>query len=366
MADEVEEVVEEVEPVEEPVETPVEPEAADEPSGELPWYSELSELGFEGVDSEESARERAVAALRDLRAAQESLKSENENLRSYVGYGQQYLALQSDPEYREFLTRKNAPKSEPVVEPKAWWSPPVFNAELAKKYWKPRHNPETGQTTFGWSEDTPLELRSAAEQHSAYIEDWATRLQTEPDKALPPVVTQTFADALSGNDPRIVDALNAFLDRRLSDRDREREQQSFLNQVSQEHSSWLYERDPITNAAKVDAQGNYVLTARGKRAVGYVNDIAESGVSDVRKQWELAEKLARLESLESAAGSQAAQATAQQVRQQKKQQLLKNAATSVPQRGGKALEPGRVPRSSSEGWESFFRQQLEDNAVFAN
>src|SRR5690606_2004162 len=36
---------------------------------EKPWYSELSELGFEGVEDEESARTRLLAAYRDAEEA---------------------------------------------------------------------------------------------------------------------------------------------------------------------------------------------------------------------------------------------------------------------------------------------------------
>lgn len=326
-------------------ETPVVSEGTEEVVEEQPWYSELSELGFEGVEDEESARTRLLAAYRDSEEARTRLQQEHQSLSQYVGYGQEYLRLQSDPAYQEFIASRNRPQ-EPRAEQQpveAWWNPPAFDASLATKYWRPRVtvDPATNQKTpvigadgepvYGWADDTPLEVRTAADSYNQYVDQWTEKLAKRPHEALPPVVMSTVREAIQNRDPQIIEALSGVVESVIRERTQEQDTEQFVRSIQDEE--WLYEKDPRTQQPKIDAAGQKVYSPEGRRVMGYVAQAERIGIVDLKEQWNYATMRARLDSVDAQSGQQAKQATAQEVREQKKREHLKRTTGPVPDRG---------------------------------
>lgn len=309
-------------PAEQTPEQPAEQPAAEgEPAPEAPaesaentFLKAVQELGWQG-ESVEDAQQAVLDAFqrqaKDYTQLQQRLTEQEELAR----YGTQFLKEQREREEAETKSKQ----AQDEQKPEHWWTPPTFDPAQIERYRDVQLN-EQGQPEITWKKDTPREVIDNAQAYQQYLDQWATDLVQRPQEILPNIIRQE------------VDSL---LEERFSEREQAQTLESFATEVRQANADWMYTSD---------TQGNETLTPEGQQMTQLLAEVAEAGVSDPRKQWELA--VARYDYL-NRASQQQQQSTAEQASQtaaqRRKEHVDKGSRRPAPNRGG------TVPRPEDSG-----------------
>ena len=239
-----------------------------------PFLAELQQLGFKDVDSEEAARQRLLEAYRTEQQRREQYESQLQQFAPLLQYGRQYLERMQDPEFAQFAAQRQSRVQQPPQpeQPKSWWTPPEYNPAVADRYREV--DPTTGQVR--WKENTPIDVRTAYDSHQAYIQNWAEQLVRDPVKAL------------DGFRQQVLEEAKSLIRRDWEQTQQQQTQQQFIQQVEQQHSDWMYQRDPRTGEVLRNFDGQMVPTAWGQRALEYVTEANQYGIPSPQARWEYA------------------------------------------------------------------------------
>jgi hypothetical protein len=284
----------------------------EEPKTEDPGFlGALRELGWQGDDVEQ-----AQSALLDaFRTQSEDLSRYEERLaeaEELAKYGTQFLKDQREREEAEAKTK--AAPTEGGPEP--WWNPPQFDPATFEQY-RDVTVDENGQPTIGWKKGTPREIVDNAERYQQYLEGWAEDLVRRPQEVLPKIIEQEF---------------DRLFEERITAREQESQMESFAEEVKAQNQDWMY---------TTDTRGNQVLSPEGQVMTQLLQEVAEDGIADPRRQWDYA--VARYDYLNRSKTGEEEQASneAADTREQKKQEhLAKGRGKKAPQnRTGTITKP---------------------------
>lgn len=229
-----------------------------EPSN--PWLDQIRGLGFEGVETEEQARERLLQAYQQQQEREEQIQQRMQQVSPLVRYGQEYLRLQNDPLFQKTFGNNQEPSPQQAQEPQeGWWNPPKYDPALISQYQEYRVDPETGETAKFWKENTPADVRASAEAYDNYIRDWQHKLVYNPQEAIGQAIEREF-------------------DRLYQERESQRQQQTFtesaIQRFQQENAAILFEVDPVTN------RYTNKLSKSGRVIQHFVDQAEQRGVTD--------------------------------------------------------------------------------------
>lgn len=299
-------------------ETPVAEVAAPEVPAAPSFLDRVKELGFQDVADENAARDRLLADYQQRVSETERIKAELDQQKVYAKYGQEYLeGLRSNPQ----PSAQSTPSS---AERKDWWTPPKYDNAVAERYREAK-----ADGAYGWKENTPAEIRVAAESYQAYIENWAHQLATNPKEALRGIKDEIREEILSEFDTkyqgyRQQETIEEFQDRLRSE------------------NEWLFEKDPRTN--RVDYSR---MSADGQRMDALVTKFMSPKYNNLPlpEAWELAKEIYDLQQVGTQTAAVVQQQTNQQVAATQKQKVLQRARGLGPQRNGSAT-PANNPNGS--------------------
>lgn len=259
---ETEEVAETEEPASDEVEQP-----DDEPD----FLDTLRDLGFEDVKDEADARKRLLQSYQQMQRDYAEEQQRIQEMEMLARYGQQYL---SEQQKQQLEQQKQQQQQEEATGTKAPWNPPAL-PENWERFREPQVM-DNGEVVVGWKKDTPPSVITAAQEYEQYTQNWAEQLIRNPIEALKPYF-EYFG--------------NTLLDERLEALQQQQQLNQFTNQVREQNADWMYEVDPRTNQYVVDRNGSRKLTAAGEQMMGYVDQVANAGVTDPQMQWVLAVSL---------------------------------------------------------------------------
>ena len=236
---------------------------------------------------------------------------ESERARPYADLGRRYAPYQSHLD--QLLAQQAQQQAAPAAQ-KKWWTAPDYDSswmsqvdvdEKGNLVPKPGADPMLPQKIAEWR-------RHQREVYDAFAADPMELLGPGIEERVVPLIQKAIQEHLG----------------QFSD-------QTFAQQLIQSNADWLYQKDQAGGFLTNPATGRRMLSYYGQRYHQAVNDLAASGVSDVRAQDQLARKILAGE----AAMASAAQAQAPgQVNQQIKQDFL-GGAVRQPGRNGSAAPP---------------------------
>jgi hypothetical protein len=307
-------------------------------SGEQAQPSFLEQLGefgddFKGVTDESAARTMLLERAREWRQQQQELQAWQQQAAPYVHYGQQYAQQARDPEYQAWLAARQAKAQQPTAQPAQaaekptdkWWNPPTFDRNTLARYVERVVNPETGEIEARLKHDTPLEVRSAYENHQSYLADWQDRIATRPHEVIPEIIKQE---------------VGPLVQQILEQRDREQQTRMFAQNVNSQNKSWLYQLDPQGNPLVDPVQGTPLFSEAGAKVRDYMSWFEQQGMRDPQARWFAATTMLMNEAQGQVLQQHEQQFTAAQVAAQKKAAVVQgNGANHIPNRGGSQPRP---------------------------
>lgn len=303
----------------EPEETAVEPAAPAEP--ESPTLSStLSDLGFRDVESEEDAQARL------LKAYQEQI-NQAAALEQRVREAEIRAAVQNMPQ-----PNYNQPEAEQKTDsPVEYWPQyPTIDPQMVSKYRETFVDPETSQVGVRWSADAPSELKSNYDRYTAEVEQWTNKLAYEPQQTLQPIIE----DLAERKVRDILQSSFGFAPEEISSRLDLSGEQAKVNAFMQQYGDKLYEMDPVTKS-QTDR-----LTDFGRKVDDAMVEAYHLGLQSQSSQLHYAQRA--LSGEFAALSGAASQATAQEVREERKLQKQ--------QRGGNTSRDlsGSLPKHDDE------------------
>lgn len=264
-------------------------------SGQPTLAERLAQLGFEGVVDERDGVERLVTAYQREQEAARQREEQLRNAAQWAQYGQQYYQQLQDPEVRAFFEGRqggrgaNGGRQTTEAQAEAWYRPPQYNAELVARFRTTRVN-EAGEPVVDWKPDTPATVRQQYEARQQFIEDVSNRLVSDPLGAIGEIAEAALA-------PKFQAMLDEYFGQRVEARERERYEESLVQQISRENADWLYERDPLTNKPN-EAR----LSREGARVAEYLQEAQAIGIQDVGAKWQYAMLKRQASGMSSGAG----------------------------------------------------------------
>ncbi len=333
-------------PADDPSQSPPEPaettdlpepdEGAPDSEGEgappAAFLEQLSELGFENVETEEDGRARLLESYQQYRGEMDELRQQLKTLQPMAEYGQQYLE-----ELRANKRQTQAPQAEAETD-KPWWNPPKFEMGWLERYRET--DPESGAPR--WKENTPADVRTSVEAYQAYLEDWADGLTRRPDELLPPII-EAIARPL--------------FERLYEERHTAESDDQFVNELRSQND-WLFEKDPRTN------QITNRLSREGQLVSHFIDEAARLGIADARQQWEYGKRMYRLAVLEDEAQSNGKTTTARQTAATKRRQHQRRSsvAENPAERGG-STQTESLPQNTNLSPGQRLLEQMELDGV---
>lgn len=322
-----------------------------------PFLSQLTELGFQGVETEEQGRERLLASYIDTLTRQQAMEQQYAQVAPFISYGQQYLQQMHDPAYQQFLAQKQQRTPQPAEnKDKPWFSAPEYNPALVERF------REIGPDGVAkWKDGTPAEVRSQYEAHQASIQEWADKLVRDP------------VSALKSFEEHILERVNGSIEERLRQTQAEQSVYGRIETIKRENESWLYQRDPRTQEILVDRSGQPAFTPEGQRVIAHLQDAVNLGIQDTDARWNYAMNQVRSELIlqQFMAGQQQATPPSQQVAapadpvQATRGAILKRGAgpaSSIPSRAGSEERVGTPSRRTQNPSMSPGKQLLRELA----
>jgi hypothetical protein len=257
----------------------------------------LKGLGFQGVEKDDEAVDRLVAAY------------EQERKR----------AAEAETIARALAAERTSPAKEEPQRPaettnNVWWNPPKVDETLISAFQIVDSN---GQRTF--RENTPAEVIQQAERLTAHYQKWARDLIEKPDVVLPQII-QSIVEPL--------------IEKKLTTVHQTQKQEEVRDEFIRTNSEWLFTKDPLTGQA-----GD--LSEDGKKFESWLGEAADIGITDYASQIKYANALraADLAAKKVAARPPPAPAPVEQP-VDKKMDLLRRGTNGNPDRGGSFPAPG--------------------------
>lgn len=315
-------------------------EPAGQPAAQPSFLDRIKELGFADVQDEAAARDRLLEAYRAQREQQTRIASDYESMRMLAQYGQQFLQLAQDDNFRQFMSqRQGTPASQPApaAERQPWWNPPQVDELLVREFQETKVDPATGAVTTGWKDETPAELKRAWQERQLYHRQWLNKVATDPVSAFQPILDQ-YAEQL---EQRIIEK---FAEQQRQAYSQQREQ-AVLGDIMAKHQAELIQLDPATKQPMRDLFGNYIHTPLGKQVLEAVNELAPV-IPDQERLFEAAYNRAIVQKQAADMAALRQQLAALQAAQQQRQAVVARGATTPPNRNGSeptATTP-RVPK----------------------
>lgn len=309
------------------------------------WLEGMRAAGFSDVNDPDASAARLLAAYQQSeqqRRAAEEAAAEAATLKKIIAqlaHGQVAPTAQQ-PEPPQSQPRQNS-----------WWSPPEVDLTLLQAY---RVQDDKGN--LSWRPETPPAVIQAAEQYRDYVSDWQQRIATQPHTVLPKIVEEIVAPLIEQRVREILDTT-----------DRSRREEAYIDTVRRENP-WLFEVDPRTNQPARGRQGELVYSDRGRRIMEIISELEQNGVRDFQRQWDLASKLERAESL---VAQQQAAPTTQQQQQDRRMEALLSGGGSIPDRQGsfpnraQQNNPRRQPQNSRMSSGMALIEGLRQQGAFA-
>lgn len=286
--------------------TPESPPAPETPAAN-PLLEKFTAAGFEGVDSVETAAERALEAIQQRQSELENLRKEYEQNKPFIEYGHQY-----------FKQQQAAPAPEPEAKPGSWFNPPAVDMRLVQHYQETKINPATNEPETVWKANAPADLKAAYDARNLYTEQWAQKLVHDPIEALEPFRQQIRQEVLEE-----VKAL-------YGETMQQQTVEQYVSSFERDNADWLFAKDPLTQKPLLNQ-----LTPEAEQLFG---EAQEFGITDPQRICQYVLKHRTL-ATQAAAGQQAStQAQAAQVAEQRRREITARNA-SPPNRSGTTLPP---------------------------
>lgn len=340
------------EPSDVPDPTLVASESTESPESDVPardpLLTRMEQMGFQDVpDDPAAARERLFAAFeRTQQQAQEQADLARE-MQTLADIGRATIAQRQQ--------EAPAAQDQPTEEIPGWWNPP--DVDLGQFH---NHGALNDDGSIAWKPDTPAEYRVGVEQARAYMQQWTRKLTESPQEVLPQAVTSIMADELANNpESPIQRQLQAMVDQRLADRDRQAAQQQELAAIHE--TDWLYERDPITNQIVADNNGVRQLSDQGLRAAELMRECeSEFGTKNRAAQFKYASMQIEREQLQQQVAAMQQQTSSLTVQQQQRDAHMRKTAESGINRSG-SIPPSagnQIPQSVHTDTFDMLRDEL--------
>lgn len=314
-----------------PVETEVAPvaatpEVAPAPAPETPaappppsLLDEVKQLGFADVKDERDATGRLFSDYKRLREEQDRWQQERETLSELARYGREHL---------ETLRKGAQPQPEQASE-HPWWKAPKFSPELADRYRDVKLG-TNGEQEIVWKENTPAEVRAAADAYQAHIQQWHLDLLTRPHEVLPEIIRHEAQKIIQDF---------------YQERTQEQTEQQFVDGFKRENA-WIYETDPRTQQPLVDPfTGQVRYSAEGQKLVGLMQEAQDIGIASIKGQLQYAKRL--YDATQPAPVQAQPAASLAQTAAQKRQESARRASRAVAQRTGSEPEVTERPRTQN-------------------
>lgn len=294
------------------------PAAAGSGAGQAP-QSFLEQLRTAGVPIQPNMSEAdAVKALVQLHQQQSLLQQHGPALREYLQNQQAYQQWQAAQRGQPAAPAAAPKKDEPWWKP--FWAPPEFDQALARHL---RYD-EQGQLVADKGYEHLLPQYA---NYEAYRRQQTEKLLQNPfafiEEPVKLLAKQMAEQVVKQN-------LGGYQD------------ELFVQDVTRQHSEWLYAKDPAGNPIKDPVSGGQMLTEWGQRYRQYVMQAAAPphegglGITDIRAQHSYAFGLVQRD----AAAHQVQHLSAGQQNDQLKNQFLQNG--NAPNVQG-SLAPGTPP-----------------------
>ena len=307
-----------------PVETTTTESVDVHPQQESVWDNFRSLPDFEGQDDSSIAR--------SLYESMEREKSATRNLQQYqqlIPYAQEYM--EHKDAFENWRNGQSQPQQAPQPAPQApqkeerspWLGPEV----------KPEHKrylvkDESGRDAI--AENAPLDARYSLENYLQHRADFAQNFLNNPEEALGPMIQQQAQQIAQ-----------QMIEQEFGDR----EEHSYVQNLEQENSDWLYEADGKTP------------TTEGLAVQQYIAQASEMGINSPEQRWQYATALVERDLLNRVRQNEAAAAQRQQFTQQlPPQQAVDPAPVAVPAQGAPP-----VAQNSAEKDIEFLRREASRN-----
>lgn len=309
------------------------------------FFDQLAEFGddFKGITDPQVAQTKLLEYARAVRDQHQQLAAWQQQANPYVNYGRQFVALQRDPAYQQYLAARQAQAQQPQPQqappsenqPQKWWNPPKFDREQARRYVQTLQDQQTGETVTKWRDDTPADVRAAFEAHRAYMEKWSEDLTSRPHEVLPQLIAQE---------------VGPLIEQAIAKRERDAAVRMFASDVNAQNAKWLYQLDPNGNPLVDPLNGTPQFTPAGQRVASYVKWLDAVGVTDPQARWYLATSLLQNEANSIAQQAAQTQQTTQQVADEKRRQAVQpngRGANHIPPRSGSTSTNPKAPRQNT-------------------
>ncbi len=280
----------------------------------------LRDLGFQGVEKDDEALERLLAAY------------EQEKKR----------AAESETIARALAAERVAPpKAEATPEPEkprtTWWNPPKVDQTLIQAFQVP--GPD-GRPTF--RDNTPPEVLRQAELATAHYQKWARDIIERPDVVLPQIIREE-AERL--------------FEEKFNSVQQKTKQEGVREQFLRENGDWLFAKDPLTGQ-----QGD--LTPEGKKYDAWLSEAYNLGIEDFGAQIKYANAMRSADAATRAAAA-AQTPKPEETNETKKLDLLRRGGGN-PDRGGTFPAPGAKstpPQNRNLSVAEKLRDRMRQNGV---
>lgn len=257
----------------------------------------LAGLGFQGVDKDEEAVDRLVAAYE----LERKRASEAETIAR---------ALAAE---RTAPPKEEAPR-QPEQSGNSWWNPPQVDQNLISVF---QVVDSEGRRTF--RDGTPPEVIQQAEKLTAHYQKWARDIIENPDVVLPKII-QAVVEPL--------------IEKKLNTVQQTQKQEEVRDEFIRTNSEWLFVKDPLTGQA-----GD--LSEDGKKFEAWLGEAAEIGITDYSSQIKYANALRAADIAAKQAKAAPPPAPVPEEKPlDKKMELLRRGSNGNPDRGGSFPAPG--------------------------
>lgn len=285
--------------------------AGQQPTGPTPQGQEAVQQQWQSI--RQAAYEQYGLDMRNLPddgAALRHLIGQASQAQQNQAYAQRYA--QNAQQFEQYLSQQQQQRAE---KPASWWNPPEYNPAWRNQV---QRDPQTGEFKLapGASPDVLPKLLA----YEQYRRDFADKLTSDPVATLKPFIEDVARQIAQG---QVQQHLGSY------------QEQVYADNYVQQNSGWLHQRDNQNNVVVDPFTKQPLLSAAGQRFKGYVEQLQNMGVTNIRIQ----EQQARGFVERDIAMAQLQQIRQGQQNQQQKNQFLAQNNTRQPNQSG-VLSPG--------------------------
>jgi hypothetical protein len=244
--------------------------------------------------------------LPDDQTALRQLISQATQAQQSQQYAQRYL--QHATQFEGWLQSQQQQQAQ---KPAAWWNPPEYNPA-----WKGlvSRDPDTGE--FKTAPGAPPDILPKYLAYEQYRRDFADKLTSDPAETLKPFIQELARQEAQS---MVQQHLSTYQD------------QVYADNYVQQNSNWLHARDPNTKQLLTDPFTKQpLLSAAGQRFKGYIEQLHQGGVTNLKLQEQLARNMVERD----VAMAQLAQIQQGQTNTDIKNQFIQQNNTRQPNQSG--------------------------------